>query len=245
MEYSSECVCNNLKCLIKKKGFRPYSCVDKKFWRYSFLQGKVIVFEGLVGAGKSSAAKETARFLRDDCKIPAVYLPEYVDEELLKMFIQDMKTHAYTFQLFMLERRAEIYRKALDLAQLGHVVIMDRMMFGDLAFAFLHFKEGNISPEQFDNYRRRLNSFEFNDPSITIFLKVSPECAATRARKRNRKGETYDLNYFKAVSEAYEKVLEKYGGEILYVDYEKDLLIEELTPKIEEILELILKHLME
>lgn len=241
---NSDCICSNKNCPLIMRGFRPYTCVNKKFWRYSFLQGKVIVVEGNVGSGKSSSGKEMARFLSEDCGLPAVYLPEYVDIELLKEFIQNMKMYSYTFQLFMLERRAEIYRNAMLLSSRGHVVIIDRMMHGDLAFAHLHFKRGNISAFQFDNYRARMQSFGFNEPALTIFLDVSPECALRRAKKRARKGETYNLEYFQEIKDAYDEVMKTYRGNVLNIDYEEDLLVEEITTKVEEMLEKCIQFLL-
>lgn len=245
MHYSSDCMCGVSSCPLRSNGFRPYAGGNKKSWKYSFLQGKVIPFEGNIGVGKSSAAKETTRVLCEEYGLPAVYIPEYVDEELLKLFISNMKAYAYIFQLFMLERRAEVYRKAMELAKTGHIVIMDRMMHGDLVFALLHFEKGNFTKEQFDQYRNRLHNFHFSEPSLTIFLDCSPHCASTRAKKRNRSGETYEETYFEDVDRCYKIVMEKYQGQTLHVPYEENLLVEELTPKVKEILDACVEFLLQ
>lgn len=237
MKLSSYCVCSNSECPLRNTGFRPYRFNrNKKRNRFNFLLGKVLVVEGNIGSGKSSSAKEMTRFLSDECELPAVYMPEYINLELLKIFIEDMKTHAYTFQLFMLEQRAECYRKAIELANSGHIVIMDRMMYGDLAFAYRHYTHGNITHEQFDCYRNIMNGFGFNDPALTIYLFTTAEKALQRAKKRDRKNESYTLEYFKEIEQAYSTVMEEYKGDILEIDFEEDLLIEEFPAKIEEIL---------
>lgn len=234
--YSSDCICDKPKCPLLQKGFRPYAYGAVSHWKYSLFQGKTIVIEGNIGSGKSSMAKEMETFF-NSVGIPAVYIPEYVDEELLTQFISDMKTHAYTFQLFMLEKRAEIYRRAIEMCKLGHVVIMDRMMYGDLVFAFHHFQQGNITATQFDSYRNKMQSFGFNHPAITFYLQVSPECAHRRAVKRNRKGETYTLSYFEEIDAVYKTILAQYKGEVIHVPYENDLLSEELLERAESLLQ--------
>lgn len=215
--------------------FKPYATSNREFWRYSFFQGKVLVIEGNIGAGKSSIAKAMENFFNER-GISVVYLPEYVDLELLNLFINDMKKYAYIFQLFMLEKRAEIYRQAIEYAKLGYIVIMDRMMYGDYVFALQHYKKGNISEEQFIAYKNRMAHFNFNEPALTFYLDVTPECAYQRAKKRNREGETYDLTYFQEIDQNYKSVIQDYKGEILMIPYEKDLEPENLGQQVETML---------
>lgn len=231
-----ECVCDNVK-------FRPYACIDRRMWKYSFYQGKVLVFEGNIGAGKSSLAIATTNFF-NKIGISAVYLPEYVDIELLNMFIQDMKTYAYSFQLFMLEKRAEIYRKAIELAKLGHVVIMDRMLHGDYVFALHHHQKGNISEKQFTSYLERMEKLKLSEPALIFYLETTPECSHQRALKRNRKGETYPLSYFQEIDSNYQEVFKDYTGNIVPIPYNDDLNTTQLLEKAEDVLNSGLQYLL-
>jgi len=241
---NSDCICNNKHCPLIGRGFRPYVTKNRNHWKYSFLQGKVIPFDGNISSGKSSIGKETARVLSEEYDLPAVYIPEYVDIPLLTQFIQNMKVFAYSFQLFMLERRAETYRRAIDLARLGHIVILDRMMHGDLAFAHLHHLKGNITDEEYDNYRARMQKFEFNDPALTVFLDVTPETALRRQVRRNRENEKYNLEYFQEIHQAYQDVIQTYRGHILHIPYDDDLLVEEITGKAKQILDQCIDFLL-
>lgn len=237
------CLCGNVECKLQDISFRSYVVVDKRKWKYSFYQGKVLVFEGNIGAGKSSLAIEVTNFF-NSIGISAVYLPEYVDIELLNMFIKDMKTYAYSFQLFMLEKRAEIYRKAIELARLGHVVIMDRMLHGDYVFALHHHQKGNINEQQFASYLKRMNTLKLSEPALIFYLKTTPECSYTRARKRNRTGETYPLTYFEEIDSNYQEVFKDFKGNIVNIPYDHDLTPTQLVEKAEDVLNLGVQYLL-
>jgi len=186
------------------------------------LRGKIIVIEGLISAGKSTAGKKISEFL-NSIGIKTKFFPEPIAMGLLKIFLSDQKKYAYAFQLAMLIKRQSIYKEAYTLSEKGYCCIIDRSLYGDLCFAKLHLKRGNISTEEWDSYVETLNSEKFNSPDYVIYLKVTPRVAIERCKKRDRDGEkTYDIKYFKELGNMYNIIIPNSSENMMVIDWNKN-----------------------
>ncbi len=172
-----------------------------------------LVVDGIIGAGKTSlieriaddtgwkifkepADPHTNPFLRPSYEVLAGNEPNR--GELLHM------------QLFMLNQR---FRDHMKIAHTGETVIQDRSIWGDHIFAQVMTEDGLITQDQYNHLY--LKTFEVLSqflipPSIILFLKVSPEVALERIRKRGREFERdITLDYLTRLDMAYEDWLQK------------------------------------
>lgn len=218
-------------------GVQAYNYDHPVASRYSFLRGMVIVLEGNVGVGKSTAGIHLARYLRD-LGLPARYIPEHVNPHLLGAFIEDMKRFAFTFQITMLELRRASYHLAEAYAKNGEIVILDRMVHGDLVFGRYQRDLGNITEEQYRAYLQNVKDLDFPSPSLVIYLRATPEKALERVNRRARDKESaYQLSYLRGIHDLYEEMIQAYPHSVLELDYNKDILVDEMEENVRRILE--------
>jgi len=191
------------------------------------LRGKVLILEGLISAGKSTAGQELIRYVTN-LGIKCKFFPEPIIPGLLQLFLSDQKQYAFAFQLAMLVKRQSIYREAYEYAAKGYFCIIDRSLHGDYCFALLHHSRGNISdksenivepiveggyaiekgPSQWKAYLEVLHGEQFEHPDYVVYLEVSPETAIKRCASRDRKGEgSYDRKYFEELCNVYSSVI--------------------------------------
>lgn len=210
--------------------------------KYRSLKASVITLEGLIGAGKTSLGNSLEHYLKS-IGIDAKFFAEYRNDLLLDQFISDMKTHAYTFELFMLAKRGEIYREAQRYAATGGVAIIDRSIVGDWAFTYMQYKNGNITDKDWDVYNSMLEDEQFPEPSYTVLLQCSSQKAISRTKKRGIISEQkYQLNYFEDLTEAYNQAFMQINHPLIKITWEHDkkLPMGRLSPEdTENVLDLI------
>lgn len=188
-------------------------------------KGKIIVFAGTPGVGKSTLCQELAQFTN------AVYYPEYVSVPLLNQFHGDMHEYAYVLQIVMAQKRISFFAEAIEKAKQGHIVIVDGPLICDNAFAKMHWRDGRISDAEYSVYQNILDEEvgkHLIEPDYMVFLDSSEEKALTRIKKRGREGEhdaykkdKYLTNLRSTFHEVFENVT------VNYIDYEDDHLDEE------------------
>src|SRR5579862_286850 len=137
--------------------------------RYRSLRGGMFVIEGTVGAGKSSLGKSLTKYL-NDIGIETRFFTEFVNEDLLQQFISDMKKYAYPFQVILLQKRIETYRRAEEYTKTGGVAIIDRSLIGDMTFAKMHVDAGNISADEYQVYLKLIEKEKLPVPIACLFL---------------------------------------------------------------------------
>ena len=196
----------------------PFKSINTGLRKYGpSLRGRILILEGLISAGKSTAGKEIKTFV-EALGIPCKFFPEPFVQELLDLFLSDQKKYAYSFQLTMLVKRQAVYREAHHWAGQGYFCIIDRSLYGDYCFALMHKSRGNISDEpasldksaisEWQTYLSVLHSEEFDHPDYVLYLSVTAETAIERCIKRDRSGEKkYDRAYFQELCEVYEKII--------------------------------------
>ncbi len=204
-----------------KSGDLPFKAVNPLLRKFGpAIRGKVLIVEGLISAGKSTAGIEIQAFVQE-LGIPCKFFPEPLIPELLQLFLSDQKKYAFAFQLTMLVKRQAIYREARKYADQGYFCIIDRSLYGDYCFALMHKNRGNISevrslnasidsesPSEWESYLSVLHSEEFEHPDYVVYLEVTADTAIKRCIQRDRKGEKkYDKAYFQELCEIYKSVI--------------------------------------
>lgn len=200
----------------------PFKSVDPGLSKYGpCLKGRILILEGLISAGKSTAAREIITYAKK-LGIKTQFFPEPLIPELLQLFLSDQKKYAFSFQLSMLIKRQAIYREAESYANQGYLCVIDRSLYGDYCFALMHKNRGNISDNNSPNtivenakstsewksYLTVLHSEKFEHPDYVVYLKVTPETAIKRCVVRDRQGEdNYDKQYFSELCEIYSSVI--------------------------------------
>jgi len=215
---------------------------DRKF---AALRGSLITLEGLIGIGKTTLGRALASYLISR-GLQARFYPEYVNEEFLRGYINDMKKYSFSFQLFMLQKRIEIYREARKFAQEGGIAIIDRSINGDYTFALMQHRKGFFDEEEWNIYRSILRKEELPEPTLTIYLMCSPETSLRRVVKRGIRSEIqgYSLDYMNELHQAYIRTIqESIQHPLLELDWDTDRSINEET--IEETLEIIKKKILQ
>lgn len=185
--------------------FRPISVENRQF---SFLRGKELILEGLIGAGKSTMGQSLEKYL-NSLGLKAKYFAEFLHKPLLDLYLDNMEKYAFPFQVIIARERLQIYSKARRFSKKGGISIIDRGLLGDLTFARMQKEKGFISPSEYETYLSLLNHKENPEPYLTIFLECSPQTAFERMKKRNHSSEVsgYTLEYFEQLNSAYAESL--------------------------------------
>ena len=217
------------------------------------LSGKVIIVEGIIGAGKTTFSK----LLADE--INGLWLKEPDEESgnpYLSEFYKDPKRWALTMQLHLLNVRYRMHMNAQwQSMNMNMNVVLDRSYFGDTAFARLQIKNGSMSEDEYNTYSLAYHNMTSNVllPNICIYLDIKPKISAQRINKRmeiqtGRKCEdVIDINYLEML-EIEElnviNVLEKQGVYVMRIDWNEDLNEEEIKDKIKNIVNKIKEYVV-
>lgn|SRR6056297_505894 len=114
----------------------------------------IYIIEGCVGVGKSVFVHSTLAFAElvfgKGAKV--VLIHEEIYGPFLDLYLADQKRLAFPFQTCMARDRIEAMRMAQRHYRKGRVVLIDRGVPGDIAFAKLHHKLGNISNDEMRVY---------------------------------------------------------------------------------------------
>ena len=199
------------------------------------MSGKVIIVEGIIGAGKSSLTRELAIALGRN----TLTLMEPDEKEnanpYLADFYNDQSRWAFTMQVHLLQARFRMHLNAQwhAINNQGHA-LLDRSYFGDTAFARLQLKTGAMSQMEFDTYQSIYHAMTASVllPNVCIQLVVSPETAQKRIAKRmesetGRKCESViDLDYLHSLNREIQNmvgVLSQQGVTVLSLPWDADL----------------------
>lgn len=147
------------------------------------LQGRMLGIDGQIGVGKSRLGKELSEAIGPT----ASFIKEYVSQMWLDLFYPDQKKRAGVFQINQLGACVTSTNVMIERCKHGSVGIIDRTPMGNLPFAFLHKREGNIDDRLFACYKQRLIEAGPYLYADIIYLAVSPETAKTRIENRSKR----------------------------------------------------------
>lgn len=193
----------------------------------------VVIIEGLIGAGKSTFTQALGDALGRDTLI-LMEPDEERGNPYLGDFYADKVRWSLTMQVHLLGMR---YRMQLAaqwhaMCGLGHAVC-DRSYYGDTCFARMMHRTGDISDREFETYRVIYQAMTASVllPSACVRLRVSPEVAAERIRRRAslRAGRQVELgvnlDYLRMLDEEIDltvNVLKGQGVKVIEVPWSTD-----------------------
>lgn len=168
----------------------------------------LIWVEGIIGAGKTTFAREVGRRLHlRMLEEPAETNP------YLAPFYKDQKKWAFGFQMYMLHQRYAMQQlAAYEATGIGGYkgAILDRSLSGDRVFAKMHMKAGNIEELDWRTYEMAyaIMCRTLLPPTLLVFLDIRPLTAYERMKKRARPEEALvPLEYLENLSEEYQDLL--------------------------------------
>jgi len=173
---------------------------------------------GMIGAGKSTLAKE----LGDHLGIDTYYEP-VADNEYLTDFYRDTARYSFAMQVYLLNRR---FQQHQEIIWRGRSAVQDRTIYEDSIFAKMLAKTGLMDERDYRTYVqlfRNMSNFMCK-PSVIVFLDVSPESSAERIRSRSRDVESkIELGYLQALYDGYQEFIESISKVIpvIRIDYER------------------------
>ena len=148
---------------------------------------KVVIVEGIIGAGKSSVCKELGRALGPDTLMMLEPDEKEGANPYLADFYGNQNRWAFTMQVHLLQARYAMQLNAQwhVLSGNGHAVL-DRSYFGDTCFARLQLKNGALGEREFQTYSSIYHNMTSSVmlPSIMVRLLVAPEIAHQRIQRR-------------------------------------------------------------
>ena len=168
---------------------------------------------GVVGVGKSSLTN----ILWKEWGFTPFREPVF-DNPLLDKFYYDKKRYAFPLQVFFLNKRFEICKKSLDYND----TVMDRSIVEDTIFAKMLRDSGDMDPYEYQIYKELFDNMMEHvfSPNLMVYLKVQPEEAVRRIRKRGREYEVKnDTDYWYRLSQNYNEFFYDYSwSNLLTID---------------------------
>lgn len=168
----------------------------------------LIWVEGIIGAGKSTFAREVGKRLKLEMIEEPVESNPYLEK-----FYEDPARWATMMQIFLLHKRYAMQQMAAWLAtgiSGASGAILDRSLSGDRVFAKMHRDTGNIHQLDWETYEMAYNYMvrSLLPPTLLVFLDVQPLTAFNRMKKRNRDAEAgVPLEYLVKLREGYQEML--------------------------------------
>lgn len=195
--------------------------------RFRHLRGGIYIVEGIIGVGKTTFGKSAEKYL-NDIGLKCVFYPEYVNEDLLNQYISNMKHYAYFFQMLMLFKRIEIYNEAEKLAKTGGIALIDRSIVGDMSFAKMHVRNGNMSSDEWNIYLKVIAKELLPTPTACIYLRCTSKTSLDRIKDRGFASEIngYSSDYLNTLSNMYEETInESKNFTIINIDWNDSMKI--------------------
>jgi deoxyadenosine/deoxycytidine kinase len=174
----------------------------------------LISLEGNIGAGKSTllehlekhfASNEEYVFLREP-----VHLWEHIRDKdgntMLSKFYSDPVKYAFSFQIMAYTTRLHELKRIVRENPKCKVIICERSLEADKhIFAKMLHDDGLIESVNYQIYESYFAEYEdkFRIDGL-VYVKADPETCLERVQKRNRKGETIELDYLKKCHDYHE-----------------------------------------
>lgn len=163
-----------------------------------------IVLTGLIGAGKTTLAKNLSLAMG-----LTLFEEHVVNNELLENFYKDQASYATALQFDLLATR---YMQQFQFAFTKGGTIQDRSIYEDRVFAEMLVEMGVMKQVDFDAYCKMFDALSITmpRPTVLVHLEISPKESLKRIRKRNRPMETgITLDYLTRLHSSYSRFIKK------------------------------------
>ncbi len=198
-------------------------------------EGLFLAIDANIGAGKSNACHAiasaamaggvSARVLEEPTH--HARFPWFLERYYADLRAGENRGGGLAMQMFMLSRRYEQHRLAVELAwgEQGMVVVQDRPIYGDTVFATTARERGFMSEQEFELYADvfRNMSRDVMPPDVFVYLDVPPEECHRRMAARARSAEEgVPLDYLQHLDRNYRKLIDEMkrrGVRVMVVDW--------------------------
>jgi len=179
------------------------------------LRGKLIVVEGIDGAGKTTIAKYLVNTLISN-GFKAIYTREPYHPQIIKLLESKGKELGAIMEALLLaaDRYLHIQEVIKPHLEVGYYVICDRYYYSSLTYQTA--RGADI------NWIRTINFFIIR-PDVSIYLDVNPEVGLSRLSKNSERRLRYleDIELLRKVRSNYLNLVR--NEELIYVNAEKPL----------------------
>ena len=162
-----------------------------------------IGISGIIGAGKSTLAKNLAKHLGYEAFNEPVKENPYLED-----FYADMNRWGAMMQIHLLFRRFEQHQQIVWNSKMG--AVQDRTIYEDTIFARMLHEAGFIDQRDYETYVGHFNVMKrfLVYPDVLIYLRVSPEVSMQRIQERGRDAESrITLEYMENLHQGYESFI--------------------------------------
>ena len=163
-----------------------------------------IVLTGLIGAGKTTLAKNLSLAMG-----LTLFEEHVVNNELLENFYRDQATYATALQFDLLAAR---YLQQFQFAFTKGGTVQDRSIYEDRVFARMLVETGIMKQADFDAYCKMFDALSITmpRPSVLVHLEISPKESLKRIKKRNRPMERgITLEYLTELHSSYSRFIKE------------------------------------
>ena len=188
--------------------------------------------EGNIGSGKSTLIKQLKKNMKTVSGIPIVYLEEPVDiwqqikdengDNIIVKYYQNQKKYAFQFQMMAYITRITQLRKAVEQNK-KCIIITERSILTDRnVFAKMLHENNTLDEISHQIYLKWFDELSRNlEIHSLIYIKTKPQTSLNRVLKRNRPGETIDLDYLQICHNKHEEWILKDPNSLI-LDGEKE-----------------------
>ncbi len=131
-------------------------------------------------------------------------------EGMLEHFYRDRKRWAFTLQILFLTSRFEQIKRASKIEK----AVLDRSIFGDVIFAKMLHRSGDMKDHELSIYERLYKSLisSVSPPRLMVYIRISTDLAIERIRKRGREYELIvEREYWESLNSQYEEYFKEYS----------------------------------
>jgi len=194
-------------------------------------RGAFIVFEGIDGSGKSTAAKmvlETLKAEGRDCELTAEPSGSWLGDAVRKA--NETGTDDLAEALLFMADRAEHTRRIRSWVEGGKIVLCDRYYASTLAYQTALLEDRLPDPM---GWLLSINRPIILRPDITFFFHIDPKASLERLSARNGRSKFEKLDYLRKVDDNYRKV-EKLDPTFVRIDASRPLetVIEDVVDRV-------------
>lgn len=191
-------------------------------YQIASMSSMVVSIEGNIGSGKSTILrilKHNPEFKAIQQKLmrPVILIDEPVKEwdtirdkegTILEKFYGDPKKYAFSFQIMAYATRFQAIQTAIQ-QNPNSIIITERCLETDKhVFARMLYESGDISPIDYEIYKRCYDAFSTIVTDKHIYINTRPMVCYQRVQKRSRQGEDcIEFSYLSECGEVHDEWL--------------------------------------